>query len=322
MRQNQVRTEPVQTVPVMSLRLSTLSMSLYIAFITILLVTGCSTPATNSTHLHLQKNQIKSPATPAEKKSTPIAKIKGTNITPNVIPNKAPNTSPNTTAKKAPQTIQGTNITPNVVSYRDYNDPLIKFNRAVFVFNDVTYRYALIPLAKGYNQIVPEPVDKSVGNFFYNIKSPIYILNNMAQLKLPDAGKNLLRFVINSTLGIAGLFDPAKVWFNIEKKESHVEDTIAHYGGGYGTYLVLPLLGSSDLRNGTSSLVEVYLNPIPYVLQQPDASYVQAFDYFQEFAPSADNYAKLRGKSDDPYIFFRNLYLQGVQRDAEFGTPH
>lgn len=206
-----------------------------------------------------------------------------------------------------------------VVSYDDYSDPLIGMNRAIFAFNDVTYRYALIPMSKGYLYVVPEPARRGVGNFFYNLKSPVYIVNNALQLKPKDAGVNLLRFGINTTVGILGLFDPAKHWFDLEKADTTLGDTLAQYGAGYGVYLVVPFLGPSDLRTGTSTLVEGYLHPIRYLMEDERERFlVQGFDYFQEFAPSAEDYENLREESDDPYIFFRNMYLQGLQRDAEY----
>jgi phospholipid-binding lipoprotein MlaA len=114
------------------------------------------------------------------------------------------------------------------------------------------------------------------------------------------------------------LFDPATSWFKIKKDETHFEDTLAQYGAGYGVYIVLPLFGPSDLRNGTSRIVDYFLNPIPYLLDKNEALLTQTYDTFQDFAPSANDYNTLRKKSDDPYIFYRNLYLQGVQRDADY----
>ncbi|MEX1033924.1 MAG: VacJ family lipoprotein [Cellvibrionaceae bacterium] len=208
-------------------------------------------------------------------------------------------------------------IDPTVVAYRDYRDPLINVNRAIFAFNDVSYRYILIPLGKGYINRVPGSVRQSVGNFFYNIKAPIYLVNNTLQLKPRAAGTNLLRFGINTTIGLLGLFDPATHWFEIDKAPSSFEDTLARYGAGYGFYLVLPFLGSSDLRNGTSALTEGVLHPISYLADDSERIIIQSFDYFQAFAPEAERYEDLVKESEDPYIFIRNLYLQGVQRDAD-----
>jgi phospholipid-binding lipoprotein MlaA len=214
--------------------------------------------------------------------------------------------------------IEPTIIEPTVVSYPEYRDPLIWMNRGIFVFNDVTYRFLLIPLGKGYTKVVPVPVRNSVGNFFDNIKMPVNAVNHLLQLEPVPLGKDLLRFVINSTVGLAGLFDPAAAWWDIEADPTGFDDTLAKYGAGYGFYLVLPILGPSDLRNTTSLVADHFLNPIIYLLENPERSGVQGFDAFQDYAPGAESYETLREKSEDPYIFFRNLYLQGVQRDVDY----
>lgn len=221
-------------------------------------------------------------------------------------------------AESAPAADSDYDIEPTVVEFEDYKDPLIGFNRAIFSFNDASYRYALIPLAKGYTSYVPNPVRTGISNFYYNIKAPVYVVNNTLQLKPKAAGVNLLRFGINTTLGLLGFFDPAKAWFDLEKADTGFSDTFAHYGVGYGVYLVLPILGPSDLRSGTSALAEGFLHPIRYLVDNPERTVIQGVDYFQEFAPQAERYTALADESEDPYIFFRNLYLQGIQRDAAY----
>lgn len=214
--------------------------------------------------------------------------------------------------------VEATNITAHVVAYRDYRDPLAGFNRVMFVVNDRLYRYLLIPVSDGYRWLFPDPVERSVGNFFHNVKTPGYALNHLLQWRLKPLGRNILRFGINSTVGLLGLFDPAQSWFDLERSETHLEDTIARYGLGYGIYLVLPVFGPSDIRNAVSLGGEYFINPFTYLAEFPVSTGIKSFDYMQDFAPRADQYNVLRRESDDPYIFFRNLYLQGVQRDADY----
>jgi phospholipid-binding lipoprotein MlaA len=206
----------------------------------------------------------------------------------------------------------------NVVSYSNYRDPLIGVNRVIFKINDVAYRFLLIPLAKGYTKITPDPVERCIRNFFYNIKTPIYAVNHLLQGHPKPMGRTLGRFGINTTIGILGLFDPARTRYKIEKEETHFEHTLSRYGVGYGFYLVIPFFGPSDVRRGVSSLVDHFLNPFTYITEFPYSTGIQAFDNFQEFAPAAPRYKTLKQKTDDPYIFFRNLYLQGVQRDDDY----
>jgi phospholipid-binding lipoprotein MlaA len=190
-------------------------------------------------------------------------------------------------------------------------------NRAFFGFNDVLYRFLLIPLGKGYVWLIPGRARKSVGNFFHNLKTPVYLANDLLQLKPKPFWRHFARFVVNSTVGLAGLFDPAQASLGLERTKTGFGDTLARYGAGYGVYLVLPVFGPSDLRHGTGLVADYFLNPVPYLTEDPATTAVTSFDSFQEYAPGAEKYQTLRRKVEDPYIFFRNLHLQGAQRDAK-----
>ncbi|OGT70266.1 MAG: hypothetical protein A3H44_01075 [Gammaproteobacteria bacterium RIFCSPLOWO2_02_FULL_57_10] len=224
--------------------------------------------------------------------------------------------------------LAGTGITPNVIGFDDsasidsetgeVRDPLMRLNRAVFAFNDVSYRYAIIPAARVYQRGIPAPVRTSVGNFFDNIKTPISFANHLLQVKPREAGVDVARFLINSTIGLAGLFDPATSMFDMERDETGLSETLMQYGAGHGTYIVLPFIGPSNVRDGSAMFVDGLLNPLAYVLDNPESAVVRVFDNFQEFAPQAEGYLTMRAESEDLYIFMRNLHLQGVQRDAAY----
>ncbi|MEX0963288.1 MAG: VacJ family lipoprotein [Pseudohongiellaceae bacterium] len=213
--------------------------------------------------------------------------------------------------------LSGTGITPNVVGYTEYPDPLIRFNRAMFGFNDVAYRYVIIPAANAY-MVLPEPVRDGVGNFFDNIKTPIPLVNQLLQLKGRDAGVSFLRFLVNSTVGIVGIFDPATTWLQLERSDTGFNETLAHYGVDYGPYLVMPFAGPATIREGSGLIADGFLNPLAYVLDSPKSIAVRAADNLQEFAPFAEGYLSLCSESQDLYIFMRELHLQSIQRDAQF----
>ena len=215
-------------------------------------------------------------------------------------------------------TIGASSIEPTVVSTPEYNDPLIGFNKAMFKFNDVAYRYALIPFSEGYIAVVPSPVRGSITNFFANIKMPISFVNNLLQGKPEDSARNIARFGINSTLGILGIFDPAQDWFDLTPAQSNLNTTLSSWGAGYGFYLVLPILGPSDLRNTLARFGDQALNPVNYLPEEQDRIILQGVDNINAFAPQAQRYLDLKAEAEDPYIFFRNMYLQGVVRDAEY----
>jgi len=223
-------------------------------------------------------------------------------------------------AADEPSPLAGTGIEPNVVSYtivEEVDDPLILLNRAIFAFNDVSYRYVLIPFARVYNE-VPTPVRSSIGNFFDNIKTPIPLANHLLQGKGRQAWVDFLRFGINSTVGLLGLFDPATKWFELERVSTGFGATLARYNVAHGAYLVMPFAGPSNLRDGGGTVVDMFLNPLTYIMEEPDGTITRVFDNMQEYAPNAPAYLELRKNSSDLYIFMRNAHLQDIQRDAEF----
>ncbi|MCU4676846.1 VacJ family lipoprotein [Catenovulum sp. 2E275] len=212
-------------------------------------------------------------------------------------------------------------LEPLVVSYeeeQDFKDPLEWLNRPIFNFNDFVYRNALVPISKGYMEYTPDLFREGVSNFFSNLDEPLNAINYAFQLEGKDSGRSLARFLINTTIGIFGLFDPATNWFEIEYKDTNLNQTLVSYEVDYGAFLVLPILGQTDLRNGFSTLAEGLAHPINFTTDNPDALYIQTYEKFHEIAPTAVNYPELRKQNDDPYIFFRNLYLQSVLRDQAY----
>ncbi|WP_339858843.1 VacJ family lipoprotein [Pseudohongiella acticola] len=233
------------------------------------------------------------------------------NVEPNVVPNIERATDANGDAQS---------FGPNMVEVAGYRDPLIRLNRAVFAFNDVSYRYVLIPAARTYLNVTPDPVKKGIGNFFYNLRTPIYALNHLFQGKPDQTARDLGRFLVNTTVGIAGIFDPAESWLDMERQVTSAGDTMARYGVGYGAYLVLPFIGSSNLRNAGGMLLEMPLNSLEYLLDDPESTVVRVFDNFQLYAPVIQSYTDITAESEDPYIFMRNLHIQGIQRDAAYAA--
>ena len=254
-------------------------------------------------------------------------------------PSSPESTSEQPDAKQKTLTVRSSHgvqeITPTVVGYdaessnkddaapvseqnADFGDPLEVINRPIFAFNDVLYRYLLIPASHGYQKIMPDPIETGVSNLFANIREPINGINNLLQGKVSALGHNLSRFVINSTLGILGLFDPAQAWFGIDGRVSHINDTLRSYEVGYGSFIVLPFLGQSDLRNGFSFIVESFASPIRQITDNPETLYIQSYEGFHRTVPKLLSYEELHKDKDDPYIFFRNLYMQGVLRDQQY----
>ncbi len=190
-------------------------------------------------------------------------------------------------------------------------DPLEPFNRAMFAFNDRLYFYVMKPVARAY-RVVPVPVRTSTRNFFDNLRAPVRIANSLFQLKLVDAGNELLRFGFNSTIGIGGLFDPARKYLDIRGNREDFGQTLGRYGVGHGFYLVAPVFGPTSLRDGIGGFVDgYYLDPLVYIVDN-EWQYIGAmtFDGINTLSLDRDTYESIKRDALDPYVFIRDAYAQ------------
>ena len=190
-------------------------------------------------------------------------------------------------------------------------DPLISWNRGVFWVNDKLYFYLIKPVAKGYRLVMPKPVRSSVRNFFSNLTAPIRACNDLLQLRFYDFSTETFRFIVNSTLGIAGFFDPAEALTHLRKKETDFGLTMGHYGVGHGFYLVLPVVGPSSLRDGIGSVVDSFGDPLKLAkLDTGRYLGLQAFKTVNWLSLDPDTYERVIRDSIDPYLFIRAAYAQ------------
>ncbi|NNG46381.1 MAG: VacJ family lipoprotein [Deltaproteobacteria bacterium] len=189
-------------------------------------------------------------------------------------------------------------------------DPLEPLNRALFVFNDKAYFWVMKPVAQGYAAIVPEMARISVRNFFRNITMPIRFVNNLLQGKIRNSGVELLRFFVNTTAGIGGLFDPAKNDFSLEPRNEDLGQTLGKYGLGHGFYLVLPLLGPSSLRNTVGLAGDYFLDPVNYVDDSKVVIGAKVLRAENEVSLRIGEYEDLTKSSIDPYVAVRDAYSQ------------
>jgi phospholipid-binding lipoprotein MlaA len=143
------------------------------------------------------------------------------------------------------------------------DDPYEDFNRQMFAFNEGVDRAVLEPVAYGYRAVTNEPIREGVGNFTSNLNEPLTAVNHILQGKIPDAGATVGRFVINSTIGIAGIFDPAAA-MGIQRTKEDFGQTLGAWGVQPGPYLVLPLLGPSNPRDAFGMGGDLALNPLNY----------------------------------------------------------
>lgn len=185
-------------------------------------------------------------------------------------------------------------------------DPWEGFNRGVFGFNKFADTYVLKPVAKGYDWIMPQPVNNGISNVFDNLGETKNFLNDVLQFKLVDAGTDVTRFVINSTVGILGLFDVASIW-GLERNTEDFGQTLAVWGFNTGPYLVLPFLGPSNIRDGIGLIPDVYSVPQAYIEHDQTQWLVYSVDVIDTRADLLDAEKLIQG---DEYSFIRDVYLQ------------
>ena len=190
-------------------------------------------------------------------------------------------------------------------------DPLYYFNKGMYHFNDKLYFWLLKPLAKGYKAITPDIFREGVSNFFYNLMMPIRFVNCILQGKGNAAANEFTRFVINSTIGVLGLGDPASQYplLNLSDDED-LGQTFAKYGIGNGFFLVWPILGPSTLRDFIGWMGDAYLNPITYIDPFEAELAVRGFNLVNKTSFHIGEYEALKEASVDPYVAMRNSYLQ------------
>ena len=145
-------------------------------------------------------------------------------------------------------------------------DPIEPVNSAIFEFNYRLDKYFLKPVAKVYNFFVPPDVQQSLANVFQNVRFVPRLFNNLFQGKFKGAGIEMSRFLVNSTLGVGGLFDPAGIMFDLNTPPEDLGQTLGTYGVPNGPYLVLPLLGPFTLRDGIGFLGDTLLDPFNWLV--------------------------------------------------------
>jgi phospholipid-binding lipoprotein MlaA len=189
-------------------------------------------------------------------------------------------------------------------------DPLEKVNRAMFKVNDKLYFWVLKPVATGYRKVVPEPARVSVRRFFTNASSGVRIANCALQGKLKETGTESARFVINTTVGLAGLFDPAESQFHLQMQEEDLGQTLGRYRIGQGFYVIWPIVGPASVRDTVGMVGDGFLLPWPYFLGRWPVLGVRAYDKTNGTSLVLGEYESFKASALDPYVSLRNAYAQ------------
>ncbi len=189
------------------------------------------------------------------------------------------------------------------------SDPIAPVNRALFAFNDGIYRYGFEPVARGWDWIAPAPVQTSLQNSFQNLATPGSAINNLLQGKLKNSGTEIARFGVNTTIGVAGLFDPA-ARFGLAPHSEDFDQTLAVWGVGTGPYLMLPLLGPSSPRHTFALCIDSFLSIWPPVAGTRIAAGVRSADFLNDISLSWEDVRSARESSLDYYVFVRDAWTQ------------
>jgi phospholipid-binding lipoprotein MlaA len=197
---------------------------------------------------------------------------------------------------------------PQHMPARDF-DPWEPLNRKVFWFNDHLDMYLIEPAAKGWDFVTPKRVQTSLSNFFANLRFPIDTVNNLLQGKVQYAATDVGRFVVNTTVGAAGFFDPAKS-FGLLPHPEDFGQTLGVWGLRSGPYLVLPILGPSTLRDGAGILVDYPISITPFFVDWYYLFAARTVELVNFRASVLDAVHQAKEASLDYYSFVRNAYLQ------------
>ena len=197
-------------------------------------------------------------------------------------------------------------------------DPLEPLNRAMYHFNDKLYFWALNPVARGYNLVIPEPARVSVKNFFYNLRFPIRFVSCLLQADFSGAATELGRFTVNTIWGVGGLLDPSSSQqLNLPNRDADFGQTLGVYGVGQGFYIVWPILGPSSPRDSVGIVGDFFLYPVSYISPWYDWLAVRAYEEVNDTSLRIGDYEFLKDAAIDPYVALRDVYRQYRQKKVE-----
>ena len=198
------------------------------------------------------------------------------------------------------------------------NDPFEDTNRAFLKFNRRLDRHLFRPLTRGYRFVVPEVARRGLRRMFINLNSPSVLVNELLQLRFKDAGETLGRFLLNTSLGLGGIFDVG-VEAGWVHRDADFGQTLARMGVGSGPYLVLPVLGPNTVRAGLGDIVDGLFQPLTYLIGPTPNIWIGTGSGFTKLDATGPAMRALEQSSVDYYAALRSAYLQS--RAAEVRLP-
>lgn len=197
---------------------------------------------------------------------------------------------------------------PVIAQETEDNDPIEGFNRAIFTFNQGVDTVLIRPIAWGYKYIMPQYGEERVTSFFTNLGEPVNFLNSGLQGDSDQAFNSLFRFLINSSVGVAGLYDQAQ-YAGLPYRREDFGQTLGAWGVDHGFYLVLPLLGPSSGRDGVGRVVDMFSDPFNYINDDVTRIALTAGKVIETRAGLLEITDQF-DQAIDPYATYRSAYLQ------------
>ncbi len=213
-------------------------------------------------------------------------------------------------------------LSGSALAQQPVNDPYEGFNRAMFAVNEGLDTVAIKPIAQAYDFVTPLPVRAGVGDFFGNILDVRNVLNNTLQGKLSDAGVDLGRLLINSTIGIFGLFDVASE-LGLQRHDEDFGQTLAVWGWEDSSFLFWPLVGPRTVRDTGGLIVDIYTDPTWYTINKSVAAgnSLVALRFIDVRASLLPSDKVVDEAALDKYAYVRDAYLQRRRNQIFDGSP-
>jgi phospholipid-binding lipoprotein MlaA len=202
----------------------------------------------------------------------------------------------------------------------DRRDPLEPLNRGIYQFNEAVDKAAIKPVAQAYKEVLPQPVRTGVANFFSNLDDVLVLLNDLLQFKLEQAASDFSRVVWNTTVGIAGLIDVGSK-MDLEKHNEDFGQTLGYWGIGDGPYLMLPILGPSNLRDTAGRVVDWQFDLVTNYYDVPVRNTATVVKVVDTRSRLLQTDKILDEAAIDPYVFMRDAYLQRRRNLVHDGNP-
>lgn len=204
--------------------------------------------------------------------------------------------------------------------YNNEQDPWEGYNRAMYKFNDTLDKAVLKPVAKGYDFILPEPISWGISNFFSNLNDITVAINSLLQGKVKQAGHDTGRFLLNTTVGVFGIFDVAG-HAGYEKNNEDFGQTLGVWGVDSGPYVVLPIFGPRTVRDSFGLIGDMFTDPVYYVSGDDARLAITGVRLVDTRAALLGAESFLAEATDDEYAYIRDAYLQRREFLVHDGNP-